>query len=310
MAVLINQKDCSTVRKNLGLPDCIIQEGRLTGFVIVPKGWNINLLTDTFDLEYVNDQIQLGNFVPVLGAVEATNNTPEATTEEYQGGVMSVVRNGLPQYTFKFLKGGWKFASALYTYNSFQAFDVLFVFSSGAVAGATNGTTFSGFDLGMLNNGTYMFTDGSVSASVTTTMQLINEVQFNRDVALLDASALDFNINTDIQPITDIYMTGRADVSEQKIYFKAKFDINRAVNLGGIAIANLRCTLDGVADTIVALSLSYNATTEEWEFEPTTTITTAEDIVVSLYDATVPTDVALIGSRYYKGATASFNAVA
>jgi hypothetical protein len=162
----------------------------------------------------------------------------------------------------------------------------------------------------MLNNGTYMFTDGSVSASVTTTMQLINEVQFNRDVAMLDASALDFNINTDIQPITDIYMTGRADVSEQKIYFKAKFDINRAVNLGGIAIANLRCTLDGVADTIVALSLSYNATTEEWEFEPTTTITTAEDIVVSLYDATVPTDVALIGSRYYKGATASFNAVA
>jgi len=310
MAVLINQKDCSTVRKNLGLPDCIIQEGRLTGFVIVPKGWNINLLTDTFDLAYVNDQIQLGNFVPVLGAVEATNNTPEATTEEYQGGVMSVVRNGLPQYTFKFLKGGWKFASALYTYNSFQAFDVLFVFSSGAVAGATNGTTFSGFDLGMLNNGTYMFTDGSVSASVTTSMQLINEVQFNRDVALLDASALDFNINTDIQPITDIYMTGRADVSEQKVYFKASFDINRAVNLGGIAIANLRYTQDGVADTIIALSLSYNSTTEEWEFEPTTAFTTAEAQVVQLYDASVPTDVALIGTRYYKGATASFVATA
>jgi hypothetical protein len=309
MPVLINQKDCSTVRKNLGLPDCIIQEGRLTGFIIVPKGWNINLTSGAFDLDYVNDQIQLGNFVPVLGAVEATNNTPEATTEEYQGGIMSVVRNGLPQYTFKFLKGGWKFASALYTYNSFQAFDVLFVFSSGAIAGATNGTVFSGFDLGMLNNGTYMFTDGSVSASVTTTMQLINEVQFNRDVALLDASALDFNVNTDIQPITDIYMTGRADVSEGKVYFKAKFDVNRSVNLAGIAIANLRCTLDGVADTITALSLSYNATTEEWEFEPTASFTTSTDIVVQLYDATVPTAVAKIGSRYYKGATESFNAV-
>jgi len=308
--VLINQKDCDTVRKNLGLPDCIIQEGRLTGFIIVPKGWNINLTSDTFDLDYANDQIQQGNFVPVLGAVEAVNNTPEATTEEYQGGVMSVVRNGLPQYTFKFLKGGWKFASALYTYNSFQAFDVLFVFSSGAIAGATNGTVFSGFDLGMLNNGTYMFTDGSVSASVTTSLQLINEVQFNRDVALLDVSVLDFNPNTDLNPITDIYMTGRADVSSAKVWFKAKFDINRAVNLGGIAIANLKFTIDGVDDTITALSLSYNSTTEEWSFTPTTTLTTAQSLVVQLYDSVNTVDVALIGTKYYKGTTPAITPVA
>lgn len=254
--VLYNQKDCLTTRKNLGLPDCILQEGRLTGFIMTPKGWAINLTTDTFDLDYVNEQIQLGNFIPVLGAVEATNNTPEATTEEYQGGVMSVVRNGLPNFTFKFLKGGWKFANALYSYNSFQAFDVLFVFSSGAVAGATNGTTLSGFDLGMLNSGTYMFTDGNTSASVSVTMQLINETQFNRDVALLDASVLDFNVNSDINPITDIVMTGRADVSEDKVYFKPTFDMNQSTTLGGIAIANLRVTIDGTATTIVALSLT------------------------------------------------------
>ncbi|CAB4152210.1 hypothetical protein UFOVP584_63, partial [uncultured Caudovirales phage] len=102
--VLYNQKDCLTTRKNLGLSDCILQEGRLTGKILVPKGWSINLTTDTFDKDYVNDQIQLGNFIPILGAVEATNNTPEATTEEYQGGVMSVVRNGLPQFTFKYLR--------------------------------------------------------------------------------------------------------------------------------------------------------------------------------------------------------------
>ena len=67
--VLINQKDCITSRKNLGLSDCVIQEGRLTGFIITPKGWAIDLTTDTFDLAYVNEQIQLGNFVPVLGAI-------------------------------------------------------------------------------------------------------------------------------------------------------------------------------------------------------------------------------------------------
>lgn len=308
--VLYNQKDCLTTRKNLGLPDCILQEGRLTGFIMTPKGWAINLTTNTFDLNYVNEQIQLGNFIPVLGAVEATNNTPEATTEEYQGGVISVVRNGLPNFTFKFLKGGWKFANALYSYNSFQAFDVLFVFSSGAVAGATNGTTLSGFDLGMLNSGTYMFTDGNTSASVSVTMQLINETQFNRDVALLDASVLDFNVNSDINPITDIVMTGRADVSEDKVYFKPTFDMNQSTTLGGIAIANLRVTIDGTATTIVALSLTYDAPTKEWSFEPTNAFTTSSSIVVQLYDSINSVATAKIGTRYYKGATASITPVA
>jgi hypothetical protein len=308
--ILYNQKDCLTTRKNLGLPDCIIQEGRLTGFIITPKGWSLDLTSGTFDKDYVNEQIQLGNFVPILGAVEAINNTPEATTEEYQGGVLSVVRNGLPQFAFKFLKGGWKFANALYTYNSFQAFDVLFVFSSGAIAGAKAGNNLTGFDLGMMNTGTYMFTDGNVSSSVTVSMQIVNEAQFNRDVALLDSSVLDFNVNTEILPITDIVMTGRADVSEGKVYFKASFDINQATLLNGIAISNLRCTIDGVADTIVALSLTYNSTTQEWEFETTTSFTTAEKIVVELYDSSVPVDTAKIGNRFYKGKTAEITPTA
>lgn len=308
--ILFNQKDCLTTRKNLGLPDCIIQEGRLTGKILVPKGWSLNLTSGTFDLAYVNEQIQLGNFIPILGAVEVTQNTPEPTTEEYQGGVMSVVRNGLPQFAFKFLRGGWKFSNALHTYNSFQAYDVLLVFSSGAIAGATNGTTLSGFDLGMLNTGTYMFTDGSVSSSVTTSIQIINEAQFNRDVALLDASVLNFNVNTDINPITDIVMTGRADVSEGKVYFKATFDMNQATNLLSIAIPNLRYTIDGVADTITALSLVYNSTTKEYEFVPTTTLTTSQSVVVQLYDGTENVACTKIGNRFYRGTTASITPTA
>jgi hypothetical protein len=307
--ILINQKDCLVSRKNLGLSDCILQEGRLTGFVIVPKGWSIDLTTDTFNLLYVNEQIQLGNFVPVLGAVEATNGTPEATTEEYQGGVKSVVRNGLPEYSFKYLKG-WKFASALYTYNSFQAFDVLYVFSSGSIAGATNGTKLTGFDLGMLNSGTYMFTDGATSSSVTVSMQLVNEEQFNRDYAVLDASVLDFKVNTDIYPITDIAITGRADVSDAKVYFKPVFETNKATTLGGIAIANLRSTVNGVIDTITALSLSYNASTKEWSFTPTATLTTSTPVIVELYDSVEAVSAAKIGAKYYKGISASITPIA
>lgn len=306
--VLINQKNCLTTRKNLGLPDCIIQEGRLTGKILVPKGWAITLETADFNKAYVDEQIQLGNFIPILGAVEATNNTPEATTEEYQGGIKSVVRNGLPEYNFKYLRN-WKFSSALASYNSFQAYDVLFVFSSGAIAGATNGTSFTGFDLGMLNTGTYMFTDGNASASVTTTIQLINETQFNQDVAILDASVLDFKVNTDLLPITDIVITGRADVSDGKVYFKAKFAMNQASNLGGIAIANLRSLVSGTADVIQAGTLTYESTTDEWSYEPTATLTTSTPVIVQLYDSGNSIDVAKIGTRFYKGTSASITPV-
>lgn len=299
--ISINQRDCITNRKNLGIPDCIVEVGIPKGFVIVPKGWSLNLTSGTFDLAYVNDQIQQGNFVPVLGAVEFTNNTPEPTTEEYQGGIMSVVRNGLPQFAFKFIKGGWKFASALYSYNSQQAFDILLVFANGAIAGATNGTSITGFDLGMLNTGTYMFTDGSVSGNVMVTMQLIDADQYNLNVAILTPDVLDFKPNTDLFPITDVILTARADASNAKVYFKAKFAMNTATTLGGIAIANLKSIVNGATDTITALSLTYDSVTDEYSYTPTAVLVATDTVTVQLYDTANAVATAKIGMKFYKG---------
>lgn len=308
MSVLINQKDCLVSRKNLGIPDCIVEVGIPRGFIITPKGWSIDLETETFDKAYVDDKIQLGEFIPVMGAVEFTNNTPESTTEEAQGGILSVVRKGLPQFAFKFWKGGWRFASALQTWDSQQAFDVLFAFENGCIAGATNGTVLTGFDMGMLDTGTYMFTDGATQASVTIQMQLINASQYNKDVAILTPDVLDFRPTTDLQPITDIVMKGTADASDNKVIVSATFDMNQATILGGIASANLRLTIDGVADTIV--SSTYNTVTKKYEIVPTATLTIGQSVVVQLYDVSVPTDVAKIGNRFYKGATSAITVVA
>lgn len=308
MAVLINSKDCSTTVKNLGVPDCLLNNGRITGMIAVSPSWSINITSGTFDLTEVNDLIQAGTFIPVLGAVEVVNGTPEATTEEYQGGIMSVVRNGLPMFTFKFLKG-WAYARALYSMNSFQAYKVLLVFEDGSIAGALDGTTFSGYSLGMLNTGTFMHTDGSVSGYVNTVIQLTSTDEYNLNTAVIDKSVSGFNANN-LFPITDIAMTGRADVSEGKVYFKPTFEMNQSSTLLGLAIANLRCTIDGTLDTIVALSLVYNSTTKEWGFQTTTSFTTSSSIVVQLYDSVNSIAVAKIGTKYYKGATSAITPVA
>jgi hypothetical protein len=307
MPVLINRKDCATSIKNLGVPDCLVENGRITGMIAVNPSWSIDTVTDTFNQTTVNELIQDGTFVPVMGAVEVVNGTPEATTEEYQGGVMSVVRNGLVMLTYKFLKG-WAYARALYSMNSFQQYSILLVFEDGSIAGAIDGTTFSGYSTGMFNTGTFMHTDGAVSGYSNTVIQLTSQTEYNLNTAVLDRSAIGFDANK-LLPITDIIMTGRADVSEQKVYFKPTFAMNESEVLRGIQISNLRFTIDGVVDTIVALSLTYEPTTQEWSFEPTTTIATSDDLVVSLTSVAVQ-DVAQIGSRYYKGGTTVFNAVA
>lgn len=305
--VLINQKNCNNTIKNLGVPDCIINNGRITGMIAVAPDWTIDTTSGTIDQTTVNDLIQDGTFIPILGAVEVVNGTPEPTTEEYQGGIMSVVRNGLPMFTFKFLKG-WAYARALYSLNSFQSYKVLLVFEDGSIAGTVDGTTFSGYSLGMLNTNTYFHTDGSVSGYVNTVIQLTSQDEYNLNTAVIDRSTLGFNANG-LFPITSIIMTGRADVATNTVFFKAKFEMNQASNLGGIAIANLKSFVNGVADTIVALSLTYNPSTEEWSYEPTATLTTSDTVVVQLYDATNSIAVAKIGVKYYVGATASITPV-
>lgn len=306
--ILFNQKDCEVSRKNLGVPDCLLTNGRITGFIAVEPSWSLNTDTDEFTQEVVNGLIQDGTFVPFLGAVEAVNGTPENTTEEFQGGIMAVVRKGLPMFTFKYIKG-WAYSRAMVSYDSFQSFKLLLVFEDGSIAGALNGNLFSGYSLGMLNTGTFMHTDGSASGYSNTVVQLTDSNEYNLYTAVLDRSTTGFNANN-LQPITDIHVSGRADASENKVYFKANFDMNRATPLGGIAIANLKATVNGVQDTITALSLNYNATTKEYSFTPTATLAVSDKVVVQLYDTTNVVDVAKIGAKYYKGSSGEITVVA
>jgi len=308
MAVLINQKDCNITRKNLGVPDCILQNGRVVGFIAVDPAWQLDLSTDAFTLAEANGFIQDGTFIPVLGNVEVLNNTPEATEEEFQGGIMNVVRNGLPMFAQKNVKG-WAYARALYSMNSFGAYSTLLVFEDGSISGALNGNIFSGYTTGKINTGTYFHTDGAVSGNSVTTWQIINADQYNLYTGVLDRSTLGFDANA-LFPITDIDMVGRADVSEQKIYFKPTFAMNGASTLGGVVTGSLRFTINSVVDTITALSTTYDPITKEYSFEPTTAFILADDLQVTLYDAVNSVAVAKIGQKYYEGTTGEFNPVA
>jgi len=77
--------------------------------------------------------------------------------------------------------------------------------------------------------------------------------------------------------------------------------MNRATTLGGIAIANLRSTVNGVVDVITAASLSYNATTKEYQYTPTAILAATNTVIVEMYDAVNVVSCAKIGTRFYRG---------
>lgn len=310
MANIINQKNCLTARKNLGFGDCIVEMGQITGPILVPKGWSIDLAVDTFDKDYVNEQIQAGNFNPILGASEFTDNTPEATIEEFQGGVKNVVRNGLPEFGFKYTRGGWLLANALSSWNSNEAYDILIVSKNGNIAGVDLGDgVFGAFDGGMINAGSYKQTDGAVSGSVMLTIQLLDESQYNSNVAILDRVALGFNASTEIFPLTDVLLlNGTADASDNKIIFNAVFSMNPAETVKGLDLANFKVYVDGIASPVSVST--YNTLTGKYELSLTTPPTAGDLIVVELYDDVAGYPATKVGQRYYKGKSASITTVA
>jgi hypothetical protein len=299
--------DCTTSRLGSGLESCQAIEGLPNGFILVPKGWSRNKTTDTFDKEYVQEQCQIGNFIPLVGCFEMVSETPDAVTQESQSGLMEVVRQGKPVFTGTY-KNGLAFQKIAYSYNSYNQYDVLVTYETGYIkcAETVDGTSIKGLSVGMLNTNGYTENNGSTSASTMIKFQVTDPFEYNQYVNLL--TDLDFNPNTELFGITDCVLTGRADVSDAKVYVKVKWLHNEQFNILGLAIANFRLTIDGVANTITAVT--YNSTTGEYALTPTATLTTGDSVVVQLYDATVPTATAKLGNKLYKGTTVAITPVA
>ena len=309
MAILTGT-DCAVSRLGTGMENCQPIEGLPNGFIAVPKGWSLNKTSGTFDLAYVQDQIQQGIFVPFIGTFETVSETPEATTEESQSGIMSTVRQGKPMYTCTFKKG-LAFHAAAFSYNSVNQYDFLITYETGMIkcAESVDGTTIKGFDGGMLNTNGYQENNGTNTASTVLKFQLVDPLEYNQYAVLLTPENIGFNPNTEISGIIDVVITGRADVSDNKIWIKPVWKFNNFFSITGLAAANLRLTIDGVDDPIVG-AIVYDAGTKEYEITPTATLTTLNAVVVSLYDSVNVVAVAQVGNKFYRGATAAITPVA
>lgn len=297
--------NCTTSRQNIGMENCQVIEGLLTGFYKVPKGTTYDLSAVTINKSWIDEEIQKGVLEPFTGCFDAIAETPDPTTEESQSGIMSVVRQGKPTITATFKKGK-AFHKASFSSNSQDNYDYFLIYASNVIEGVLNGTILKGFDGGMFNTNGYSINNGTNSASTVIKIQLKDSYEFNVQSTFI--TDLDFNVNTGVNGIIDVKLTARADVSEGKIYVKPTWVHNEQLLLQGFATANFKAYLNGSLDALTGTA-TRNPVTGEFALTPTTALaTTAQSWVVVLSGNTY--DVAVVGDKFYKGTSNTFVPVA
>jgi hypothetical protein len=303
---IITGVDCTTSRYGSGLEACQAIEGLPNGVILVPKGWSLNKLTDSFNKAYVQTQCQLGNFIPLVGCFEMISETPDAVTQESQSGLLEVVRQGKPTFTATY-KQGLAFQKIAYSYNSYQQYDTLITYETGYIkcAESADGLSIKGLSTGMLNTNGYTENNGTNSASTILKFQVVDPFEYNQYVNLL--TDLDFNPSTELFGITDVNIVGRADASDNKVYIKPTWKWNDLFTITGLAAANLKLTVQGVDNAIVG-AITYNATTKEYTITPTATLAAGNLVTVRLADGSV--DCAKVGNKFYSGNTGDVTVVA
>jgi len=298
----INFKECSLVNVGTALPDCVAELGQPKGFVLTSRDWSEDVST-TLDKAYFQQKVQEGVFIPFLNATGFEENTPDATNQEFQDGTMVNVRSGKPMFTFQYTKSV-HFQKIASKYNSFERFNILLVFDNDNLFGALNSdeTEVSGLKLGMLHTNTYNQNDGSNVGQTPISMQLLDNKQYNEG-AVIDP---EFDLNSELFGILDVDVAGTS--ASGSVSFSVKASVNEAVNIKGLLAGNLRLVVDGVAEAIT--NVTYDDVSNEYTGDPTNAFSGGEEVVVELYDDSIPANVAILNNRFYRGKSTIITAVA
>jgi len=308
----INSKNCLKLLLGTGMVPCELKLKDFKSFLLVPKSWSLDVLTGTFDTDYLVSQIQNGTFVPFLNTVEFLNNTPETTTKEYQGGIMAAIRNGKPFYSFEFDNGpAWH--GAAYSYNSFQAWNILIIDSAGTVVAMSSAdkTKITGFPLSMLNTATDTPQVGDETAKTIIQFQISNEVAWNTRKALITIDVSGVDINTDVNGIISVIMEGVSSVAAGHT-LEITANSNENYGIQAFEETNIRAR-NTVSNAVMPIESISETTPGLYTVIFSTPPVAGVKFVYETYDATAtpPTATALISTnQLYRGVSDEITVVA
>jgi hypothetical protein len=106
---------------------------------------------------------------------------------------MSGIRDGKPQFTFSFNRGGC-FHKSLYNKRGENRWDLAILFETGVLMASNLDETISGFNMGMFDVDTFKLQQGTDPQMSTAVIQLLDAYQFNANHQFFTWEALGVNL--------------------------------------------------------------------------------------------------------------------
>lgn len=301
MPTQINTAACNKNQRGTGIPGCVLKLGAYNGFLLVTDPtWQLETdATESFNKEYIIEKVMDGTFVPFMGRLSFTDNTPDPTTQDYDGGITRTVRNGKPMYMFTY-DNGKQWHEAASSYNSQSGLGVIFIDDAGTFDMASNldKTLLMPYKLSDFNIQTYRPRVGDTNAATNITMQIANEVEYNERSVQISAETTGFDANTEINGIIDVSITGSGDISDGKITVKVVAKGQDTVNgwgARGLTATDFR-VVNNANDTEVTITSVVPNPLVPGEYAINATLTGITSVTVSTYDAEFDVIVARVGT--------------
>lgn len=167
--------NCTTSRRGTGIAGCLAMLNNIKNFILVEKGWKVDIATTELDQATIDGFIQSGAWI-ILPEHQALEDASEETVyETTDSGYMIYVRDGLKQFLGQYAKGVC-FHKALHSI-SLGNYDLLMVDLDNEGEGRLWGEEtpdgfFKGFDLNLANAESFSFPTGTTSSKTPFRLQL------------------------------------------------------------------------------------------------------------------------------------------
>jgi len=292
--------NCGGASADTGTLGCQIEFGTPLHAIGMRKGTVIPANT-VFDKVYIDTQIQLGNFIPLMEADSFEETSSEDAMNTNSRGVDRLNVIGLPKYVLTF-QSGHEFYKQVSKLTSFKSLDFMFGDGSGNWKLAVNSNgDFKGFSVGqVVAMMTKTKVQGGDPESKKVSIQMLDRDEWDRNYAILERSTLTFSPG-DIDGVNGVEIALSAIATgATSLTFTAILAADRTTPVSGLVVADFLITSDGVAVVPTSVTEGVDGT----YVAVVAAVTAGKKVVVSTFDATTQTTAIIVDGVLFRGTSA------
>jgi hypothetical protein len=285
MAIDLNKYgNCTTDFTGSGQTTCdLVQFGDLNGKVLFKKGYSKTIASDDFNLASWKLDVKGFNALPYLGIRDFTQDTPENEKSSSSTGVQSVIRDGKPQFSFMYEKGGCLQKSL--ANKARGSWDFGLVFEKGILmAQSADGTKIKGFNGGMLSVETMKLQQGTDPQMTTSVIQLLDAEEFNTRFIFFPFTEI--GDLKEVSGVVETVITVDPIAAGGDITFSVVTSCNADNNILDLDAASKFVLLGTQASATTLGVPTYNATTNKYTITPSPALVENDTVQIKLGDGT------------------------